>query len=65
MDTDSREIVSYGVSLLVWLQGLLPHSYKEWTDATALLIAIITLFFITIPKAWMCYRDYRKRKDKK
>ncbi len=29
-----------------------PHSCEEWTKVFAMLITIVTLFFITLPKAW-------------
>jgi len=47
-----REITGYTVSLFGWFFHLLPASCEEWTRFFAMMIAAITLFGITLPKAW-------------
>lgn len=53
---DWREIVSYIVSALCYFGNkvieVLPHTCDGWTKVIGLIIALLTLFFITLPKAW-------------
>jgi len=45
------EIWSYIVSCLSLVWNIIPHSCEEWTTLFALLIMLVTFFFITLPRA--------------
>ena len=61
-----EEVVGYGVSFFAWLCGYIPTTCVGWTHLFAVITVFITLFFITIPKAWGLHTDRRqKRKNKK
>ncbi|MCK5783866.1 MAG: hypothetical protein KAH06_05425 [Desulfobacterales bacterium] len=55
------DVIGYAVYLFLKYMPDMPHTCEEWTQIVALIIGLVTLFGITLPKAW----DIQKKRWQK